>query len=171
MNKDQLTIESPGSPSSKQIKTEPPVQASSTAAALNTEPETTQANKKSANRAPSSSDKLKSVLASKKRIIHRYFDELSQAYVQSHNRDFSDFNRRGSQHSQHLFQTLILHPNSTKLRQNQEHSTVNSSRRNPPDSLQNNQLQRVPMHSQRQLQQRPLLLVKYSQLSRLRSFI
>ncbi len=98
VNKDQLTIESPGSPSSKQIKTEPPVEASSTAAALNPEPEATQANKKSANRAPSSSDKLKSVLASKKRIIHRYFDELSQAYVQSHNRDFTDFNRRGSHH-------------------------------------------------------------------------
>ena len=35
----------------------------------------------------SSPSKIQSILANKRRIIHRYFDELSQAYIQSHNRD------------------------------------------------------------------------------------
>jgi len=43
----------------------------------------------------SAPNKLQSVLSSKKRIIHRYFDELSQAYVQCHNRDLKDFSIKG----------------------------------------------------------------------------
>ena len=43
----------------------------------------------------SSPSKIQSILANKKRIIHRYFDELSQAYIQSHNRDLKDFNIKG----------------------------------------------------------------------------
>ena len=40
--------------------------------------------------------KVQTLLASKKRVIHRYFDELSQTYMQSHNRDFKDFNVKNS---------------------------------------------------------------------------
>jgi E3 ubiquitin-protein ligase RFWD2 len=40
----------------------------------------------------SSPVKIQSILACKKRIIHRYFDELSHKYVQSHNTDLKDFN-------------------------------------------------------------------------------
>ena len=43
----------------------------------------------------SSPARFQSILANKKRIIHRYFDELSQAYVQSHNKDYNEFNLRG----------------------------------------------------------------------------
>jgi hypothetical protein len=42
-------------------------------------------------------NKIQSIIASKKRIVHRYFDELSQTYVQAHNRDLNmkDFNIKG----------------------------------------------------------------------------
>ena len=42
-----------------------------------------------------SPNKVQTILTNKKRIIHRYFDELSQTYLQSHNRDFKDFSLRG----------------------------------------------------------------------------
>ena len=38
-----------------------------------------------------SQDRIQSMLATKKRIIHRYFDELSQTYIQLHNRDIDQF--------------------------------------------------------------------------------
>lgn len=38
------------------------------------------------------SEKFNSVLASKKRIVHKYFEELSQSYIQSYNRDFKELN-------------------------------------------------------------------------------
>ena len=43
-----------------------------------------------------SPNKFQTILTNKKRIIHRYFDELSQTYVHSHNKDFKDFNLRGN---------------------------------------------------------------------------
>ncbi len=40
---------------------------------------------------PTTDLKMKTILNTKKRVIHRYFDELSQTYMQAHNRDL-DFN-------------------------------------------------------------------------------
>ena len=47
--------------------------------------------------AAASESKIQSIIANKKRIVHRYFDELSQTYVQAHNRDLNmkDFNIKG----------------------------------------------------------------------------
>ncbi len=50
----------------------------------------------SSNSIQSSPNKIQSVLSGKKRIIHRYFDELTQAYIQSHNKDLKEFNIKGS---------------------------------------------------------------------------
>jgi hypothetical protein len=55
----------------------------------------------------SSSQKFKTILSSKKRIIHRYFDELSQAYVESHNKDLNDFNLRGKKQFKNDINFLI----------------------------------------------------------------
>lgn len=40
-------------------------------------------------------NKIQSILTNKKRIIHRYFDELNQTYVQAHNKDWKDFHIKG----------------------------------------------------------------------------
>jgi E3 ubiquitin-protein ligase RFWD2 len=44
----------------------------------------------------SSDQKMQSILNTKKRVVHRYFDELSQTYVQAHNREYKDFNLKGT---------------------------------------------------------------------------
>ena len=40
-------------------------------------------------------NKMQGILSKRKRIIHRYFDELNQSYVQAHNKDWKDLNIRG----------------------------------------------------------------------------
>jgi hypothetical protein len=52
---------------------------------------------------PDNNAKFQSILANKKRIIHRYFDELSQTYFQSHNRDLKDFSLKGQFIKQNYF--------------------------------------------------------------------
>lgn len=38
---------------------------------------------------------MTTILTNKKRIMNRYFDELSQTYAQAHNKDLKDFNLKG----------------------------------------------------------------------------
>lgn len=38
---------------------------------------------------------MQGILSKRKRIIHRYFDELNQSYVNAHNKDWKDLNIRG----------------------------------------------------------------------------
>lgn len=46
------------------------------------------------NTLPNNSAKFQSELSAKKRIIHRYFEELSETYTSFHNKDFSEINGR-----------------------------------------------------------------------------
>ena len=66
--------------------------------------EITEENKQIANVSPSSPhNKLQTILTNKKRIIHRYFDELNQTYVQAHNKDWKDFHIKGRNYKQKEF--------------------------------------------------------------------
>ena len=38
---------------------------------------------------------ITNILTNKKRIMNRYFDELSQTYAQAHNKDLKEFNLKG----------------------------------------------------------------------------
>lgn len=54
-------------------------------------------------------NKLQSIIANKKRIVHRYFDELSQTYVQAHNTDLKDFNIKGNKSLLTRFNNIKTH--------------------------------------------------------------
>lgn len=66
----------------------------------------------------SPNNQLQTIINSKKRIINRYFDELSQTYVQSHNKDLKDFNLKGTQPLvlDHIRSTVKKITNYTELR-------------------------------------------------------
>lgn len=50
---------------------------------------------------------MQTILAKRKRIIHRYFDELNQNYVQAHNKDWKDLNIKGKNAHPILDLTII----------------------------------------------------------------
>lgn len=66
----------------------------------------------------SPTNQIQTLLNNKKRIINRYFDELSQTYVQSHNKDLKDFNLKGTQVGvlDHIRSTVNKITNYTELR-------------------------------------------------------
>ncbi|CAF0951716.1 unnamed protein product [Brachionus calyciflorus] len=66
----------------------------------------------------SPNNRIQTILNNKKRIINRYFDELSQTYVQSHNKDLTDFNLKGTQPVvlDHIRSTVNKITNYTELR-------------------------------------------------------
>jgi len=43
--------------------------------------------------------KMQSLLLKRKRILHRYFDELNQSYIQAHNKDWKDLNIKDTSQS------------------------------------------------------------------------